>query len=46
MITVKMLIRPERQKKDGTWNINLRISYNRKNNLYLNTLFCDKISDQ
>lgn len=30
MITVKMLIRPERQKKDGTWNINLRISYNRK----------------
>lgn len=30
MITLKMLIRPERIKKDGTWNVNLRISHNRK----------------
>lgn len=30
MITLKMVIRPDRQKKDGTWPVNLRISYQRK----------------
>jgi len=30
MITLKMMIRPDRQKKDGTWNVNLRISFQRK----------------
>lgn len=29
MITLKIVIRPERQKKDGTWNVNIRISYKR-----------------
>lgn len=36
MITIKMLVRPERMKKDGTWNVNLRISFNR-NTSYLST---------
>lgn len=30
MITLKMVIRPERIKRDGTWPVNLRISYQRK----------------
>jgi len=30
MITLKIVIRPERLKKDGTWPVNLRISYQRK----------------
>lgn len=30
MITLKMVIRPNRQKADGTWPVNLRISFQRK----------------
>lgn len=30
MITLKVVIRPDRLKKDGTWPVNLRISYQRK----------------
>jgi integrase len=36
MITLKMVIRPDRPKKDGTWPVNLRISYQRKTT-YLST---------
>jgi integrase len=30
MITLKVVIRPDRLKKDGTWPVNIRISYQRK----------------
>lgn len=42
MITLKMLIRPNRQKADGTWPVNLRISYQRKSSYIATPYFVTK----
>ncbi|MPL74387.1 hypothetical protein SDC9_20259 [bioreactor metagenome] len=42
MITLKMVIRPNRQKADGTWPVNLRISYQRKSSYIATPYFVTK----
>lgn len=42
MITLKMVIRPNRQKADGTWPVNLRISYLRKSSYIATPYFVTK----
>ncbi len=42
MITLKMVIRPNRQKADGTWPVNLRISFQRKSSYIATPYFVTK----
>ncbi len=42
MITLKMVIRPDRIKQDGTYNVNLRISYQRRTTYILTPHFVVK----
>lgn len=42
MITFKGLIRPERKKEDGTWNVQIRVTYDRKTKYIPTSMFVSK----